>query len=105
MGPAMALITDSSLPAHRGRFMSLNSAVQLSAAGIATWIAGVQITINQDGTLQGYEQTGLVAALFSILGMLWVKKLFLGIVDFIDNLNLLVCRSRLHQPTGSAIKI
>jgi MFS transporter, DHA1 family, inner membrane transport protein len=38
--PAMALVTASSAPAYRGSFMSLNSAVQQFAAGLATSIGG-----------------------------------------------------------------
>ena len=48
--PAMALVTASSAPAYRGSFMSLNSAVQQFAAGLATSIGGF-LLYETDGSL------------------------------------------------------
>jgi len=51
MVPAMALITASSAPAYRGSFMSLNTAVQQLAAGLATSIAGLLLHERATDTL------------------------------------------------------
>jgi MFS transporter, DHA1 family, inner membrane transport protein len=58
MVPAMALITASSAPAYRGSFMSLNSAVQQLAAGLATSIAGLMLEQGKAGALVGFWLVG-----------------------------------------------
>jgi predicted MFS family arabinose efflux permease len=62
MVPAMALITASSAPAYRGSFMSLNSAVQQLAAGLATSIGGLLLEKASDGALIGFWLVGAGAS-------------------------------------------
>jgi predicted MFS family arabinose efflux permease len=50
--PAMALVTASSAPAYRGSFMSLNSAIQQLAAGLATSVAGFLLYEPDGGSLE-----------------------------------------------------
>ena len=68
--PAMTLIASSVAPARRGSFMSLNSAVQSAASGLAAWLAGLAIGRDAEGHLTGYDAVGLgavVAILVSIV--------------------------------------
>jgi predicted MFS family arabinose efflux permease len=61
--PAMALVTNAVEPRHRGGFMSVNSAIQQSAMGLANIVAGYLVVQDPPttGPLHGYERTGLVA--------------------------------------------
>jgi len=61
MVPGMALITNTSAPAVRGSFMSLNSAVQQLGAGLASWLGGLLLSKGEDGRLLGYPLVGLIA--------------------------------------------
>jgi predicted MFS family arabinose efflux permease len=60
MVPGMALITNSAAPQVRGSFMSLNSAVQLTFAGLASWIGGLLVDKGPDGRLVGYPLVGFL---------------------------------------------
>lgn len=63
MVPAQAMILGASAPAVRGAFMSLNTAVQHLATGLAPAIAGYLITRAADGrTLEGFPAVGWVSA-------------------------------------------
>lgn len=62
MVPAQALITASAAPAVRGGFLSLNTAVQSAAMGLAGLLGGALIGEVKDGRLPGYPMVGLVAA-------------------------------------------
>ena len=59
--PAMALITSTTQPANRGSFMSFNSSVQQTTAGIAAFISGSIVTENGTGKLQHYPIVGYIA--------------------------------------------
>jgi predicted MFS family arabinose efflux permease len=61
MVPAMALITNSSAPASRGGFMSLNAAVQHLASAAAASVSGALLVQRADQTLDGYWLVGLLA--------------------------------------------
>ena len=71
--PAMTLIASSVAPARRGSFMSLNSAVQSAASGMATWLAGLAIGRQADGRLTGYDLVGIgsVAAILLTIALAW----------------------------------
>jgi MFS family permease len=60
--PAQAMIIGVANPRVRGAFMSLNTAVQHLATGIAPLITGWLITKTDDGKMIGYPLVGLVAA-------------------------------------------
>jgi predicted MFS family arabinose efflux permease len=62
MVPAQAMMLGASVPAVRGAFMSLNTAVQHLATGLAPTIAGYLVTRNADGTLDGFPLVGWVSA-------------------------------------------
>ncbi len=59
--PAMALITASVEPRYRGGFMSVNSAFQQIAAGLATSLSAVLVGSGADGRITGYGRTGWLA--------------------------------------------
>lgn len=61
MVPGMALITNSSSPAVRGSFMSMNTAVQQLGAGVAAWVGGQLVWKGEDGRLEGFPVAGLLA--------------------------------------------
>jgi predicted MFS family arabinose efflux permease len=75
MVPIQALIVGVAEPRYRGAFLSLNTAVQHLATGLAPMIAGL-IVVKTDTGLTGYPQVGLIAAgsaLLSIILAGWLK--------------------------------
>jgi predicted MFS family arabinose efflux permease len=75
MVPAQALIVGSTVPAMRGGFMSLNSAVQSAAMGLSSLIGGALIH-QTDGRLPGYPVVGLVAAASALVSLVlagWLR--------------------------------
>lgn len=76
MVPAMALITASAIPAERGGFMSVNSAVQQLGAGLATWIGGVLLTRETETSpLVGYPLIGWVSYAACLLSVYLAGRL------------------------------
>lgn len=69
--PAMAMVTGAAEPQLRGRFMSVNSAVQQLSSGVASYAAGLIIVTKPDGKLEGYWIVGLIAIL-AVLVATWV---------------------------------
>jgi len=59
--PAMAMLTNAVDARYRGGFMSVNSAVQQAAGGLANIVAGFFITRAPSGQLQGYSRVGLLS--------------------------------------------
>jgi len=60
--PTMAMISNAVEPRYRGGFMSVNSAVQQAASGIASVLAGALITREaSSGRLVGYPRVGWLA--------------------------------------------
>lgn len=70
MVPGMALLTAAPAPALRGGFMSVNSALQSAAMGLAAWIGGALISRAPDGHVVGYERTGWLA-LATTVALVW----------------------------------
>ena len=62
MIPAQAMMLGASVPATRGAFMSLNTAVQHLATGMAPMIAGWIIVETPDKKLSGFPIVGLISA-------------------------------------------
>jgi predicted MFS family arabinose efflux permease len=60
--PGMAMVTNSVEGRYRGGFMSLNSAVQQFASGLASLIAGAIIVKGAGGRLEHYGLVGLLGA-------------------------------------------
>ena len=69
MVPAQALIAGSTVPAMRGGFMSLNSAVQSAAMGLSSFVGGALIHQTDDGRLPGYPVVGLVGAATALVSL------------------------------------
>jgi predicted MFS family arabinose efflux permease len=70
MIPAMTMITSAVDNAHRGSFMSINSAVQQISSGAAAFLAGLIVTRNGAGELVHYQYVGYIALTFSLLTLL-----------------------------------
>jgi predicted MFS family arabinose efflux permease len=75
MIPGMALITAAAIPSLRGTFMSLNSAVQAVAMGIASLVGGLLIGRDAQGLVQGYEHAGWLAVVLTVGAVWWVGRL------------------------------
>ena len=67
--PAQAMLLGTAEPRMRGAFMSLNTAVQHVASGLAPLIAGLLITQTPDGKMTGFPAVGLVAAAAAVVSM------------------------------------
>jgi DHA1 family inner membrane transport protein len=59
--PAMAMVTNAVESRYRGGFMSVNSAIQQAASGLANITAGLLVTETTAGRLVGYPRVGLVS--------------------------------------------
>ena len=76
MVPAMAMITASAAPHQRGSFMSLNTAVQHMAAGLATAVGGAILTQSAPGQpLDGYWVAGLLSCAASVACLVLAGRL------------------------------
>lgn len=67
--PANTLISATALPHQRGGFLSLTSAVQQLAAGLAAWFGGLLIIEGPDHTVLQYNYVGYLAAVASIIAI------------------------------------
>jgi predicted MFS family arabinose efflux permease len=75
MIPVMAMMTAAVAPRYRGSFMSLQSAVQQIAAGVASLLAGWILVENPQGQLLNYPIVGYLAAVTSILALLIASRI------------------------------
>lgn len=75
MVPAMALVTQATVPALRGTFMSLNSCVQSAAMGVASLVGGLLISRDAAGRVVGYMHNGWLAVAMTLLMLWWVGRL------------------------------
>lgn len=73
--PAQAMLLGTARPRSRGAFMSLNTAVQHLASGIAPVLAGLLITQTSDGKLTGFSLVGLVAVTATTASILLAGRL------------------------------
>jgi MFS transporter, DHA1 family, inner membrane transport protein len=74
--PTMAMISNAVEPRYRGGFMSVNSAVQQAAGGLANIVAGTLITREAtSGRLVGYPRVGWIAAAAFILTVVLAWRL------------------------------
>ena len=67
MVPGMAVVTSAGLPALRGTYMSLNSAVQFAGSAIASLAAGTIISRNAQGQIEHYAVVGYLAITATLL--------------------------------------
>jgi predicted MFS family arabinose efflux permease len=73
--PAMALLT-SAMPADlRGRFMSVNNSGMQMGMGLGSALAGLVVSINAQGQLEGFWVSSLMAVSVSLLSIWWVGRL------------------------------
>lgn len=73
MIPGMALLTSAGNPAMRGTFMTLNSAVQSAAMGLAALVGGSLIGRDAHGLVQNYWLAALVGAFASVVSVFVAK--------------------------------
>ncbi|HEU4453772.1 MAG TPA: MFS transporter [Longimicrobium sp.] len=69
MVPAMALITGSVEPRHRGGFMSVNSSVQQMSAGLASMVAGQIVGGSAATGITRFGTVGWVAAACTVVAV------------------------------------
>jgi predicted MFS family arabinose efflux permease len=67
MIPGMAMLTSAANPALRGTFMTLNSAVQSAAMGLAALVGGYIISRDPAGLVQNYGWAAVVGGCASLL--------------------------------------
>lgn len=75
MIPSTAMVTSSVKPQNRGSFMSFNSAFRQLTNGIAAYLAGLIITIKEDGLFHNYDLVGYFAIFMGITSILISRKL------------------------------
>ncbi|HLJ96952.1 MAG TPA: MFS transporter [Gemmataceae bacterium] len=75
MVPAMALITASASPRHRGSFMTINSSVQQLAAALAALVGGSLLDKAEGGALTGFQNVGYLASLAMVLSAVLAGRL------------------------------
>jgi len=59
--PAMTMVTNAVEARYRGGFMSINSAIQQGATGVATLAAGWMVSRDASGAIVGYPTLGYMA--------------------------------------------
>jgi DHA1 family inner membrane transport protein len=74
MVPVQALLLGVPRPENRGAFMSVNTAVQHTATGLAPLITGSLVTIH-DGTMTGFPNAGLFAAATAAISLVLASLL------------------------------
>jgi predicted MFS family arabinose efflux permease len=75
MIPGMAIVSSAAPPHVRGTFMTLNSAVQSGAMGVAALIGGALISRDANNHVQNYWVAGVVAALASVMAILVARTI------------------------------
>jgi predicted MFS family arabinose efflux permease len=78
MIPGMAMLTSAANPALRGTFMTLNSAVQSAAMGLAALTGGALISRDAVGLVQNYWMAAVVGATASLLAIVLGSRLNLN---------------------------
>ena len=73
MIPGMAIVASAANPALRGTFMTLNSAAQATAMGVAAFVGGQLISRGEDGLLVGYWHAALVGCACSLVSI-WLAR-------------------------------
>lgn len=73
--PAMAMVTSAGVPALRGGFMSLNSAITQFASATATFLSGYLVHTKADGSLEGFGLIGWVSAGLAVVAMFFAPAL------------------------------
>ncbi len=79
MVPAMAIMTSAVTPRLRGTFLSLNGAVQNLFSGIAAYLGGLMIAM-ENGKIVGYGNVGFLAMGATLLAIYFVGRIQLHAV-------------------------
>jgi predicted MFS family arabinose efflux permease len=75
MVPVMAIVTSAAEPRLRGTFLSMSSAVQSIASGVAAWLGGAMIAMNAEGRVVGYGAVGLLAMGATLAAMAYASRI------------------------------
>lgn len=75
MVPVMAIVTSAVQSRLRGTFLSLNSAVQSLASGVAAWLGGTMIGMNAEGRVEGYGAVGWLAIGATLAAMAYAGRI------------------------------
>lgn len=73
--PATTLVTSVVKPENRGSFMSIRGSINEAGLAISSFMAGLIITENPDGSLGNYHLVGYLTIGFSILAIFLARKL------------------------------
>jgi predicted MFS family arabinose efflux permease len=73
--PGMAMVTNSVQASYRGGFMSLNSALQQFASGMAAVVSAAIIIRSDDGLLRHYSWIGILGVLSILISLVLAKRL------------------------------
>ncbi|MDB5050720.1 MAG: sugar transporter [Fibrobacteres bacterium] len=73
--PGMAMVTNTVHAQYRGGFMSINSAFQQFASGLASLIAGSLIAGGQGGRLENYGTVGWIGAACLVVSIFLARRL------------------------------
>lgn len=73
--PALSMITSTVTSRHRGSFMSLTSAIQQMASGLATLLGGAILIRSQSGELIHYDWVGFLAVGATIVSIYLANRL------------------------------
>ncbi|MEL7220946.1 MAG: MFS transporter [Bacteroidota bacterium] len=73
--PATTLVTSVVKPENRGSFMSIRGSVNEAGLAISSFVAGLIITENPDGSLGDYHLVGYLTIGFSILAIFLARRL------------------------------
>lgn len=74
--PATTMVTSVVRPESRGSFMSVRTSINQMAMGMSSFVAGLIVTENADGSLGDYAYVGYIAIGMSLLavGLSWKLK-------------------------------
>ncbi len=73
--PATTMVTSVVHPRNRGSFMSVRASFNQMALAIGSFMAGMIVTKNPDGTLANYQYVGYIAIAMSILAVVVAWRL------------------------------
>jgi predicted MFS family arabinose efflux permease len=74
--PATTMVTSVVRPESRGSFMSVRTSINQMAMGLSSFVAGLIVQENGDGSLMDYEYVGYIAMAMSLIavGLAWRLK-------------------------------
>ncbi len=72
--PALALVTGATTAAQRGSFLAVNTSVMQFASSLGTFISGLILTQNANGTIGNYPIVGYISVAIACVGFWVVRK-------------------------------